>query len=60
MELVHMELSRGDGGPGMFVGVQVGLVVQSIGMLGVKCLEDLLLTWSLGLNVPARRFDHTA
>jgi len=32
--LVHMELSRGDGSLGTFVGVQAGLAMQSIAMLG--------------------------
>src|ERR1035441_7094563 len=32
--LVHMELNRGDGSLGTFPGVQVGLAMQSIAMLG--------------------------
>ncbi len=32
--LVHMELNRGDGSIGTFVGVQAGLAMQSIAMLG--------------------------
>ena len=32
--LVHMELSRGDGSLGTFLGVQAGLAMQSIAMLG--------------------------
>ncbi len=32
--LVHMELNRGDGSLGTFVGVQAGLAMQSIAMLG--------------------------
>ena len=32
--LVHMELNRGDGSLGTFVGVQAGLVMRSIAMLG--------------------------
>jgi glutaryl-CoA dehydrogenase len=32
--LVHMELNRGDGSLGTFLGVQVGLAMQSIAMLG--------------------------
>jgi glutaryl-CoA dehydrogenase len=32
--LVHMELHRGDGGLGTFLGVQAGLAMQSIAILG--------------------------
>jgi glutaryl-CoA dehydrogenase len=32
--LIHMELNRGDGSLGTFLGVQAGLAMQSIGMLG--------------------------
>ena len=32
--LVHLELNRGDGSLGTFVGVQAGLAMQSIAMLG--------------------------
>jgi glutaryl-CoA dehydrogenase len=32
--LVHLELNRGDGSLGTFLGVQAGLAVQSIAMLG--------------------------
>src|SRR5262249_59287062 len=32
--LVHMELNRGDGSLGTLVGVQAGLAMQSIAMLG--------------------------
>jgi glutaryl-CoA dehydrogenase len=32
--LVHMELNRGDGSLGTFIGVQAGLAMQSIAMLG--------------------------
>jgi glutaryl-CoA dehydrogenase len=32
--LVHMELHRGDGGLGTFLGVQAGLAMQSIALLG--------------------------
>jgi glutaryl-CoA dehydrogenase len=34
--LVHMELNRGDGSLGTFLGVQAGLAMQSIAMLGSK------------------------
>ena len=32
--LVHLELNRGDGSLGTFLGVQAGLAMQSIAMLG--------------------------
>jgi len=32
--LIHMELNRGDGSVGTFLGVQAGLAMQSIAMLG--------------------------
>src|SRR2546425_2444699 len=32
--LVHMELNRGDGSLGTFLGVQAGLAMQSIALLG--------------------------
>ncbi len=32
--LIHMELNRGDGSLGTFLGVQAGLAMQSIAMLG--------------------------
>jgi glutaryl-CoA dehydrogenase len=32
--LIHMELNRGDGSLGTFVGVQAGLAMQSVAMLG--------------------------
>src|SRR2546427_7522767 len=32
--LVHMELNRGDGSLGTFLGVQAGLAMQSVAMLG--------------------------
>src|SRR6266702_2264659 len=34
--LVHMELNRGDGSLGTFLGVQAGLAMQSIAMLGAE------------------------
>ncbi len=40
--LVHMELSRGDGSLGTFLGVQAGLAMQSIDMLGS---EDQKARW---------------
>jgi len=32
--LIHMELNRGDGSLGTFLGIQAGLAMRSIGMLG--------------------------
>jgi glutaryl-CoA dehydrogenase len=40
--LIHMELNRGDGSIGTFVGVQAGLAMQSIAMLGS---EDQKNAW---------------
>src|ERR1700733_14002044 len=40
--LVHMELSRGDGSLGTFLGVQAGLAMKSIAMLGS---EEQKQTW---------------
>ncbi len=40
--LIHMELNRGDGSLGTFVGVQAGLAMQSIAMLGT---EDQKRRW---------------
>ncbi len=44
--LVHMELNRGDGSLGRFVGVQAGLAMQSIAMLGS---EDQKQRWLPGM-----------
>jgi glutaryl-CoA dehydrogenase len=38
--LVHMELSRGDGSLGTFLGVQAGLAMQSIAMLGSEAQKQ--------------------
>jgi glutaryl-CoA dehydrogenase len=38
--LVHMELNRGDGSLGTFVGVQAGLTMQSIAMLGSEAQKQ--------------------
>ena len=40
--LVHMELNRGDGSLGTFLGVQAGLAMQSIAMLGLGGAEAAL------------------
>ena len=44
--LVHMELNRGDGSLGTFVGVQAGPAMQSIAMLGS---EDQKQRWLPGM-----------
>jgi glutaryl-CoA dehydrogenase len=38
--LVHMELNRGDGSLGTFLGVQAGLAMQSIGQLGSQAQKQ--------------------
>src|SRR6266513_3716440 len=38
--LVHLELNRGDGSLGTFVGVQAGLAMQSIAMLGSEAQKQ--------------------
>lgn len=38
--LIHMELNRGDGSIGTFVGVQAGLAMQSIAMLGSEAQKE--------------------
>ena len=38
--LIHMELNRGDGSLGTFVGVQAGLAMQSIAMLGSEAQKQ--------------------
>jgi glutaryl-CoA dehydrogenase len=40
--LIHMELNRGDGSLGTFLGVQAGLAMQSIAMLGS---EEQKMQW---------------
>jgi glutaryl-CoA dehydrogenase len=44
--LIHMELNRGDGSLGTFVGVQAGLAMRSIAMLGS---EDQKQRWLPGM-----------
>jgi glutaryl-CoA dehydrogenase len=44
--LVHMELNRGDGSLGTFVGVQAGLAMRSIDMLGT---DEQKARWLPGL-----------
>ena len=54
--LVHMELNRGDGSLGTFLGVQAGLAMQSIAMLGS---EEQKQRWLPGMarrvSVASRR-----
>src|SRR6266498_3646729 len=38
--LVHMELNRGDGSLGTFVGVQAGLAMRAIAMLGSQTQKE--------------------
>jgi glutaryl-CoA dehydrogenase len=45
--LIHMELNRGDGSVGTFLGVQAGLAMQSIAMLGS---EDQKERWLPGMS----------
>jgi glutaryl-CoA dehydrogenase len=44
--LIHLELNRGDGSLGTFLGVQAGLAMQSIAMLGS---EDQKQRWLPGM-----------
>ena len=66
--LIHMELNRGDGSLGTFVGVQAGLAMQSIAMLGS---EEQKQAWlprmarldaigAFGLTEPAHGSDSVA
>jgi glutaryl-CoA dehydrogenase len=48
--LVHMELNRGDGSLGTFVGVQAGLAMQSIAMLGSEEQKQRWLPGMAGLE----------
>jgi len=48
--LIHMELNRGDGSIGTFVGVQAGLAMQSIAMLGSEEQKELWLPQMAQLN----------
>src|SRR6201987_3135266 len=45
--LVHMELNRGDGSLGTFLGVQAGLAMKSIAMLGS---DDQKERWLSGMG----------
>ena len=48
--LIHMELNRGDGSIGTFVGVQAGLAMQSIAMLGSEEQKERWLPQMAQLN----------
>jgi glutaryl-CoA dehydrogenase len=48
--LIHMELNRGDGSIGTFVGVQAGLAMQSIAMLGSEKQKEQWLPQMAQLN----------
>jgi glutaryl-CoA dehydrogenase len=48
--LVHLELNRGDGSLGTFVGVQAGLAMQSIAMLGSEEQKQRWLPPMAGLK----------
>jgi glutaryl-CoA dehydrogenase len=66
--LVHMELNRGDGSLGTFVGVQAGLAMQSIALLGSeeqkqRWLPDMAKVAKLGafaLTEPTHGSDSVA
>jgi glutaryl-CoA dehydrogenase len=48
--LIHMELNRGDGSVGTFLGVQAGLAMQSIAMLGSEEQKEQWLPPMAQLN----------
>jgi glutaryl-CoA dehydrogenase len=48
--LIHLELNRGDGSIGTFVGVQAGLAMQSIAMLGSEGQKEQWLPQMAQLN----------
>ena len=66
--LVHMELHRGDGSLGTFLGVQVGLAMRSIAMLGseeqkerwLPAMARLEKIGAFGLTEPAHGSDSVA
>jgi glutaryl-CoA dehydrogenase len=49
--LVHMELNRGDGSLGTFLGVQAGLAMQSIAMLGSEAQKQRWLPGMAALEM---------
>jgi glutaryl-CoA dehydrogenase len=48
--LIHMELNRGDGSLGTFVGVQAGLAMKSIAMLGSEAQKQQWLPRMAGVE----------
>jgi glutaryl-CoA dehydrogenase len=48
--LIHMELNRGDGSVGTFLGVQAGLAMQSVAMLGSEEQKEQWLPPMAQLN----------
>ena len=66
--LIHMELNRGDGSVGTFVGVQAGLAMQSIAMLGseeqkqqwLPAMAQLTKIGAFALTEPAHGSDSVA
>jgi len=66
--LVHMELNRGDGSLGTFVGVQAGLAMQSVAMLGseeqkerwLPAMAKLELIGAFALTEPTHGSDSVA
>ena len=66
--LIHMELNRGDGSLGTFLGVQAGLAMQSIAMLGseaqkarwLPAMAQLTKIGAFGLTEPTHGSDSVA
>jgi glutaryl-CoA dehydrogenase len=66
--LIHMELNRGDGSLGTFLGVQAGLAMQSIAMLGseeqkqrwLPPMAELQAIGAFALTEPAHGSDSVA
>ena len=66
--LIHMELNRGDGSLGTFLGVQAGLAMRSISMLGseeqkqrwLPGMARLDLLGAFALTEPAHGSDSVA
>src|SRR5436309_5288474 len=66
--LIHMELNRGDGSVGTFLGVQAGLAMRSIAMLGseeqkqrwLPSMATLSKLGALALTEPAHGSDSVA
>ena len=58
--LIHMELNRGDGSVGTFLGVQAGLAMQSIAMLGSEEQKERWLPAMAQLGQDRRLRPHRA